>query len=135
MKETMTFERREAVLLTVEFDGSVEEYAMAWLKLTNNAREYSSTVWKIWNGRDNKVYVICNPKSAENVKDFCTGIVGFYHEDEKKMHYIGKVVSQEDITVGVPIYDWESSYAYEDPRWEEDFNKGIRNWIGVINGC
>ena len=75
LKEKLTFERKKAILLTVEFNGTVEEYAMAWLKLTNNAREYSNMIWKIQNSSSNTVYVYCNPKSAEAVKNFCTGIV------------------------------------------------------------
>ena len=77
LKENIYFERKKAVLLTVDFSGTVEEYAMAWLKLTNNAREYSNMIWKIQNTSSNTVYVYCNPKSAEAVKDFCTGIVVF----------------------------------------------------------
>ena len=47
LKEKIYFERKKAVLLTVDFSGTVEEYAMAWLKLTNNAREYGNMIWKI----------------------------------------------------------------------------------------
>lgn len=39
----------------------IEGYAMAWLKLCNNAREYNNIIWKIENDRNNNVYVWCNP--------------------------------------------------------------------------
>ena len=131
LKEKLTFERRKAILLTVEFKGTVEEYAMAWLKLTNNAREYSNMIWKIQNTSSNTVYVYCNPKSAEAVKDFCTGIVTFYHEEEDEMHFVGEVTNETEVIVGVPIYEWESTCSVSDTQWEEDFDKSIDEWLAV----
>lgn len=131
LKEKLTFVREKAVLLTIEFKGTIEEYAMAWLKLTNNAREYSNMIWKIQNTSSNTVYVYCNPKSAEAVKDFCTGIVSFYHEEENKMNYVGEVVNETEVIVGVPIYEWESTCSVDDPQWEEDFDISIHEWMAV----
>lgn len=131
LREKITFERKKAVLLTVEFKGTVEEYAMAWLKLTNNAREYNNMIWKIKNSSSNTVYVYCNPKSAEAVKEFCTGIVVFYHEDEDKIHSVGEVINKEEIIVGVPIYEWDSTCDTNDPRWETDFDNSIHDWMDV----
>lgn len=131
LKERLTFVRKKAVLLTVEFKGTIEEYAMAWLKLTNNAREYSNMIWKIQNTSSNTVYVYCNPKSAEAVKDFCTGIVAYYHEEEDKMNYVGEVTNETEVIVGVPIYEWESTCNVDDPQWEEDFDKAIHEWMAV----
>lgn len=64
VKESMRLERKPAVLITADFSGpNVEAYAMAWLKLTNNAREYPKMIYKIWNERNSdKVYVLCDPK-------------------------------------------------------------------------
>lgn len=131
LKEKLTFERKKAILLTVKFKGSVEEYALAWLKLTNNAREYSNMIWKIQNSASDTVYVYCNPKSAEAVKDFCTGIVSYYHEDIDEIHYIGEVTEEQEIIVGVPIYEWDSTCNSSDPQWEEDFNNSIHDWLAV----
>lgn len=131
IKEELTFTRKKAVLLTVEFNGTVEEYALAWLKLTNNAREYSNMIWKIQNTSSNTVYVYCNPKSAEAVKDFCTGIVSFYHEEENKMNYVGEVVNETEVIVGVPYYEWESTCSVDDPQWEKDFDESVHEWMAV----
>lgn len=131
LKEKISFERKEAVMLTVDFSGSTEDYALAWLKLTNNAREYSNMIWKISNGRENNVYVICNPKCVESVRDFCTGIIVTWDEKDDKPHYIGKVIDERKITVGVPIYEYESTYRYDDERWEEDMDKAIYEWLPV----
>lgn len=131
LKEKLSFERKEAVMLTVDFSGSTEEYALAWLKLTNNAREYSNMIWKISNGRENNVYVICNPDCSETVRDFCTGIIVLFDEKDDKPHYIGKVIDERKITVGVPIYEYESTYRYDDSRWEEDMDNSICEWLPV----
>jgi hypothetical protein len=131
LKEKISFERKEAVMLTVDFSGKIEDYALAWLKLTNNAREYSNMIWNIFNSNGNSVYVICNPKSVEAVKEFCTGIIASYDEKEDKVNYIGKVIDERKITVGVPIYEYESTYRYDDERWEEDMDKAIYEWLPV----
>ena len=47
------------------------------------------------------------------------------------MHYIGKVIREEEVTVGVPIYEWESTYKVDDPQWEEDCDKSIGSWMAV----
>ena len=129
MKEKITFKRKKAVFLTVEFNGTTEEYALAWLKLTNNAREYSNMIWKISNCSSNEVFVICNPKSVEAVKDFCTGILTFYDEEKGTTHQIGVVTGEREIEVGVPVYEWESSYSCDDPKWEEEFDKYLQHWL------
>ena len=131
LKEKISFERKEAVMLTVDFSGTIEEYAMAWLKLTNNAREYSNMIWKISNCSGNNVFVYCNPKSADTVKEFCTGIVSFYHEEDDSIHSIGKVIDEQKITVGVPVYECESTCKVSDPQWEEDIDKAICEWLSV----
>lgn len=131
LREKITFERKKAILLTVEFNGTVEEYATAWLKLTNNAREYGNMIWKIKNTSSNTVYVYCNPKSAEAVKDFCTGIVTFYHEEEDKINYVGEVTNEQEVSVGVPFYEWESTCDTDDPQWEEDCDNVVYEWMDV----
>lgn len=131
LKEKITFERKKAVLLTVEFNGTVEEYAMAWLKLTNNAREYGNMIWKIKNSSSNTVYVYCNPRSAEAVRDFCTGIISFYREEEDRVHSVGEVTNEQEVIVGVPIYEWESTCSTDDPQWEEDCDNAIFDWMDV----
>lgn len=134
LKEKLTIERRKAVMLEVDFTGkTIEEYAMAWLKLTNNAREYSNLIWKISNTSGNTVYIICKPEAAENVKDFCTDIVSFYSEQDG-IHSVGKVISEQEIVVGVPVYEWDSTHSCSDQKWEEDFDKSIHHWIEVDEG-
>ena len=135
LKEALTFTRRTAILLEVSFEGTTEEYALAWLKLTNNAREYSNMIWKIWNNPTSNVFVVCNPKYAEQIKEFCTGIISYYHADTDTMNYIGKVVSEEEITVGVPLYEYESTVAdCNSDEWDEDISKGINelDWLPVV---
>lgn len=132
LKEKLHLERRKAVMLEIDFTGrTIEEYAMAWLKLTNNAREYNKLIWRISNTSGNTVYVICKPEAAEQVKNFCTGIVSFYSEEDDKIHSVGKVISETEITVGVPVYEWDSTCKCDDPGWEEDFDKSIHEWIAV----
>ena len=131
LKEKIRFERKEAIMLTVDFSGPIEGYALAWLKLTNNAREYGNMIWKIFNDKENGVYVICNPKHVDAIKEFCDGIYAYYNEREEKTYYIGKVISEDKITVGVPVYEYESTCWGDDEKWEEDMDKAVLYWLDV----
>ena len=130
LKEKISFEKREAVMLTVDLSGrTIEEYALAWLKLTNNAREYNDIIWKISNNSGNNVYVICNPNNVDVVRDFCTNIVSMYDEKQKEIHYVGKVLKEEKIEVGIPIYEYESTFSCDDERWDEDIDNCVWYWL------
>ena len=76
LKEKLSIERKKAVMITADFTApTTESYAMAWLKLCNNAREYKDVIWRIENDSGNKVYVWCNPKYKETVIEFLTGTI------------------------------------------------------------
>lgn len=132
MTEKIIIERRKAILLTVELNGTTEEYAMAWLILTNNAREYSNRIWKIHNTPGNIVFIYCDPESVEDVKNLCTGIVTSYRE-KNEIHFVGKVINEKEIIIGVPIYEWNSTHSVsrEYEEWKKDYEKSIHIWIDV----
>lgn len=46
----------------VEFRVTVpdlEKYKEAWLTINNNAREYPSSIYKVWNNSHDDIYVLC----------------------------------------------------------------------------
>ena len=133
LKEKLIIKRRDAILLTVDFSGkTVEDYAMAWLKLTNNAREYRDIIWKITNERDtNKVYVWCDPKRVETIKEFLTGITYRYDEENDEKICVGKVIGEDKVIVGLPVYEYESDCDLDDPQWGEDIDNSIMDWMSV----
>lgn len=131
LKEKISFERKKAVELVVDFSGRTEEYALAWLKLTNNAREYPDFIWRISNGRDNNVYVICNPKHVKEVTGFLTGIVCCYRQDTESSHYVGKILEKREIIVGIPHYEYSSSCSLDDEQWEKDMDNAVQEWLSV----
>lgn len=130
LKEELTFERKTAAVITVDFSApKIEGYAMAWLKLCNNAREYKNIIWKIENDRNNKVYVWCNPDRKDEVVDFITGIVNCYKDEE--VVPIGKVIDVSEEVIGVPVYEYESTSKGGSDEWENDINNVIVNWIDM----
>lgn len=69
------------------FKGSVEEYALMWLKLTNNKREYNCFE-KITNDSGNGVYVLVNEdqEHAYKIADYLESIgLEVYSKDETKI--------------------------------------------------
>lgn len=130
LKEELTFERKTAAVITVDFSApKIEGYAMAWLKLCNNAREYKNIIWKIENDRNNKVYVWCNPDRKDEVIEFLTGIVNCYKDEE--VVPIGKVIDVSEEVIGVPVYEYESTSKGGSDEWENDINNVIVNWIDM----
>lgn len=130
LKERLVFERKKAAVITADFSAPViEGYAMAWLKLCNNAREYKNIIWKIENDRDNKVYVWCNPDRKDNVIDLLTDIVNYYKDE--KVTPIGKVINVSEEVVGVPVYEYESTSEVGSDKWEDDIESAISTWIDM----
>lgn len=130
LKENLTFERKRAAVIIADFSAPViEGYAMAWLKLCNNAREYKSIIWKIENDRNNNVYVWCNPDRKDEVVDFLTGIVNCYKDQE--VTSIGKVIDVSEEVIGVPVYEYESTSKGGSDEWEDDIDSAISNWTSI----
>ena len=130
LKEKLTFERKKAVVITADFSAPViEGYAMAWLKLCNNAREYKNIIWKIENDRNNKVYVWCNPDRKDEVIDFLTGIVNCYKDEE--VTTIGKVIDVSEEVIGIPVYEYESTSKGGSDEWEDDIESAISTWMDM----
>lgn len=130
LKEELTFERKTAAVIIADFSAPViEGYAMAWLKLCNNAREYKNIIWKIENDRNNNVYVWCNPDRKDEVVDFLTGIVNCYKDQE--VISIGKVIDVSEEVIGVPVYEYESTCDSDDEQWYEDIDHAISNWAAI----
>lgn len=129
LKEKLVIERKAATLITVDFTApEIVGYAMAWLKLCNVARELKR-IWKIENDRSNKVYVWCDPHYKDEMIDFLTGIV-YFHKDGKPIP-IGKVLDACDDTIGVPVYEYESTCDSNDEQWYEDIDYAISNWTAI----
>ena len=130
LKEKLTFERKRAVVITVDFSApKIEGYAMAWLKLCNNAREYKNIIWKIENDSSNEVYVWCNPDRKDEVVYFLTGIVDFYEDD--KITPIGKVINVSEEVIGVLVYEYESTSEVGSDEWEDDIESAISTWMSI----
>lgn len=130
LKEKMTFEKKKAVLFTCDFTGPVEGYALAYLTLINNAREYDDSILKVWNNSGSTVFVIASLKARDAARNWLNEFYRYIDRDNK-IHVIGKIESEEEIEIGVPVYLYESTYKFDDPRWEEDMDKSISYWVAT----
>ena len=64
-------EKQKAIQITVRLDGDVQRYAMSFLHIFNNAREFPNSFYKVENiSGSNDVFVTCRPKDAEDVKEY-----------------------------------------------------------------
>lgn len=100
-----------AVMIRSTFKGSVEDYAMAWLHLTNNAREYPKIFLKHYNNSGNTVTVITPAKYAEKMKEYLVGLSQYTCIDgELKKTFTVEIDSEETIQTITPLVDWECDY-------------------------
>lgn len=63
-------EKQKAIKITVRLDGDTQEYAMSFLHIWNNAREYPNMFYKVENNSGNDVFVTCRPSDAEAIKEY-----------------------------------------------------------------
>lgn len=63
-------EQEKANRITINVDGPTEKYALSFINIFNHCREYPYAFYKIENNYDNRVYVTCNPKHIDSVKEY-----------------------------------------------------------------
>lgn len=84
--------------------GPVEEYALAWLSICNNAREYPKIFLKYYNDSGCGVTIITPKTRAKNVKDWVLGLSSYKYEDgELKPTLEIKLFDEEEITTITPM--------------------------------
>ena len=66
---TLQAVEEEAIMLTIEIDGSIMDYAEIFLALFNNVREREELL-KIENSHDNYVYLYCEPSAVDELEDW-----------------------------------------------------------------
>lgn len=100
-------DKEPATYFLVRHHGTLQEYAMNFLHLYNNAREYSNMIHKIQNIRDtNDVMVWCDRNCKKNVREY--------------LEQMYEIVNEEDCEVVNP------SVAFED--WDDDY-------FDFVEGC
>lgn len=75
-------EKQNAIRLSVELKGNVQEYAMSFLQIFNNAREYPNMIYRVENNPGNTVYVTCNPEDVDAVRGFLSQFGEIENEEE-----------------------------------------------------
>lgn len=62
--------KEKAIKISVSLEGDVQKYALSFLHIWNNAREYPNMFYKVENNSGNSVFITCNPKYAEEIKEY-----------------------------------------------------------------
>lgn len=64
-------EKEKAMQITVNLEGDVQRYALSFLHIWNNAREYPDMFYKVENmSGSNKVIITCRMEDAENISEY-----------------------------------------------------------------
>lgn len=65
------YNKEKAIVFTVNLEGDVQKYALSFLHIWNNARDFCNTFYKVENlSGSNKVFVTCNPRDKESVEEY-----------------------------------------------------------------
>ena len=78
---TIKPKQERAMKLHFTLRGPVEEYALAWLSICNNDREYPKIFLKYYNDSGCGVTIITPKTRAKNVKDWVLGLSSYKYED------------------------------------------------------
>ena len=65
-----THEKEKATMFTLDIKGDTQEYALAFLHIVNNAREFPDMLYKVENTPSNVVYVTCRTSDSESIKEY-----------------------------------------------------------------
>lgn len=63
-------EKEKATRITVSLEGDVQQYALSFLHIWNNAREYPNMFYKVENNSGSNVYVTCRTKDADSITEY-----------------------------------------------------------------
>lgn len=94
-----------AVTIQCKFEGTVSEYAMMWLNLTNNAREYRKEFLKVENNHKNTVWVTTTPETVKDMKDYLEGIGLTIRNEYEARAFVTIVDERYDDTLGIGKFD------------------------------
>ena len=75
-------EKEKAIQITVRLDGDIQTYALSFLHIWNNAREYPEMFYKVENNSGNDVIVTCRPKDAEKIKEYLEQFGEIWYTEE-----------------------------------------------------
>ena len=63
--------KEKAIQITVRLDGDIQEYALSFLHIWNNAREYPNKLYKVEKiNASNDIFVTCNPNCEREAIEY-----------------------------------------------------------------
>ena len=111
---TATYEKKNVRRLTVKMPSKVDDYALVFLQMFNNAREYSETIMQIENNSGNEVFITCPTDSVESVRGWVDAFRDTEVVDiEEVDRFIFNIHPNKEEFVNLFGYDNESQYVLE----------------------
>ena len=108
-------EKQKAIRFTVNIKGNVEEYAMSFLHIFNNARDNHDEIYKVENFYDNRVFVTVNPSCKD--------------EAERYLSQFGEITSKEEITLYIIGFgagsNWDEVYSDDEKEFILEWDMNI----------
>ena len=101
----------KAVQIQYRFIGKVEDYALAWLHLTNNAREYPNVFLKHWNNSGNVVTVVTPKSAVDDMKHYLNGLS--FGDFRTEFFY------ETEVTTVTPVIDWDTVAVKPGITWDD----------------
>lgn len=64
------YKKGKAVMFTVSMPKKVEDYALVFLQMFNNVREYPNMFYRIENSSANSVFITCRTSDKESIRNW-----------------------------------------------------------------
>ena len=64
------YKKGKAVMFTVSMPKKVEDYALVFLQMFNNVREYPHMFYRIENSSANSVFITCRTSDKESIRNW-----------------------------------------------------------------
>ena len=66
----LNYKKEKAIMFTVSMPKKVEDYALVFLQMFNNVREYPDMLYRIENNSANAVFITCRISDKESVRNW-----------------------------------------------------------------
>lgn len=111
---TATYEKKNVRRLTVKMPSKVDDYALVFLRMFNNAREYPETIMQLENNSGSEVFITCPTDSVKAVRDWVESFVDTEVVDVEEVdRFIFNIHPNKEEFVKLFGYDNESQYVLE----------------------
>lgn len=112
------YKKIQARRLIIEMPKDINDYALVFLQLFNNAREYPESIMLIENNSGNQVFITCPKDSTEEIKDWINSFKDTKVIDIENIdRFVFNIFPDKEEFCNLFGYENDSQYVLEVDCW------------------